>query len=462
MTEPTREFTSASTRRQFLKTAVVASAGFGVWSSVERARAASANDKLRVAVIGLEGRGWNHVEALHSLAGEGIDLVAMCDVHEKFLEKSSGDYQSLSGRKVQRYGDMRRVFDNKNIDAVSFATPNHWHALATVWACQAGKDVYVEKPGSQAFAEGRLMIRAARKFGRIVQHGTQCRSSANIREGIDKLHSGAIGRVYMARVVNYKLHEKSLGRHHPSPVPDGLNWDMWVGPGPETTFSNFNWQRYNFRWDFGVGDIGNQGVHQLDIVRWGLKLDEHPSRVQAMGGNLMHTDDDCQCPCLLSVNYEFAGRKLLVTCETRDGYTNSEAGMGIEYPFVDHRNVCGVIFYGTDGYMIFPDYSSYYTFLGPKREPGPSKTVAGNPMMDADHFRNWAEAIRSRSPDQLHAEIAEGHLSSALCHLGNIAYRTGRTLEFDPTAERFNSDEQANALLARREYRAPYTMPAIG
>lgn len=456
-----------STRRQFLQWTVAAAGGVFLGSS-SRARAAGANEKLRVAVIGIEGRGWDHVKALHGLANENIDLVAMCDVHSKFLDKAFADYDKLpgekvAGRKLKRFDDMRRVFDDHDIDAVTFATPNHWHALGTVWACQAGKDVYVEKPGSQVFSEGPLMIAASKKYGRIVQHGTQCRSSPNIREGIQKLHAGAIGRVYMGRVVNYKVHAKNMGRHNPSPIPEGLDWDMWVGPGPETRFSNFNWQRYNWRWDFGVGDLGNQGVHQLDIVRWGLKLDQHPTKIQSMGGNLMHlNEDDCECPCLLTTSYEFGDKNVMVTCETRDGYTNSEAGMGIEYPFVDHRNVCGVIFYGTDGYMIFPDYSSYHTFLGPQREKGPSKSEAGEPMMDATHFLNWAQAIRSRKPENLHAPIEEGHLSSALCHLGNLAYRVGRTVEFDPKLQHCVSDDRANSLLVRREYRSPYKMPAIG
>ncbi|HEX3870970.1 MAG TPA: Gfo/Idh/MocA family oxidoreductase, partial [Pirellulales bacterium] len=356
------------TRRQFLQT-TAAAAGTAMLTSAAKARTPSSpNEKLRVAMIGVEGRGESHIKALHELAGENVDLVALCDVHQKFLNTAAADYEKMSGKKPKLFDDMRKVFDDKDIDAVTFATPNHWHALGTIWACQAGKDVYVEKPGSQNFAEGRLMIEAARKYKRVVQHGTQCRSSTNIREGMQKLHDGAIGRVYMARVVNYKLHSKDLGRSVKSPVPEGLDWDMWVGPGPETSFSNFNWLRYNFRWDFGVGDIGNQGVHQLDLVRWGLKLDQHPTKIQAMGGNLMHLDaDDCQCPCLLTASYEFGDQNVLVTCETRDGYTNSEAGMGVEYPFVDHRNVCGVIFYGTDGYMIFPDYSSYHTFLGAKR-----------------------------------------------------------------------------------------------
>jgi predicted dehydrogenase len=293
-----------------------------------------------------------------------------------------------------------------------------------------------------------------------VQHGTQCRSSPNIREGMAKLHAGAIGRPYLARVINYKYHSKNLGRHNPAPPPPELNWDGWVGPGPETPFSNFNWLRYNFRWDFGLGDIGNQGVHQLDLVRFGLKLDSHPTKVQAMGGNLQYPgEDDCECPNTLAVSYQFGDRPVMVTCETRDGLTNDEAGIGTEYPFVDHKNVCGVIFYGTEGFMIFPDYSSYHTFLGPNREKGPSKLEPGEPMVNTGHFRNWVEAVRARNRELLNAEISEGHFSSALCHLGNIAYRTGRTLAFDPQQERFQGDAEADGLLARKEYRSPYRLP---
>jgi predicted dehydrogenase len=447
-----------NTRRNFLQTAAAAGAVAFAAPAIAQGRS-SANDRLRVAVVGLEGRGENHITALHALAGENVELAALCDCHAGFLERIAGAYEKTSGKKVARYVDMRKLFDDRSLDGVTFATPNHWHVLGSVWACQAGKDVYVEKPVSQNLAEGRKLIAAARKYRRVVQHGTQCRSSQNIREGVAKLHEGVIGRPYMARIVNYKWHANSLGKHQPTPLPPGLNWDMWLGPGPMVEFSQFHWQRYNWRWDFGVGDIGNQGVHQLDLVRWGLRLDRHPTKIQALGGNLFHLDDDCECPNTLAAAYTFGDQKLLVTCETRDGLSNSEAGMGIEYPFVDHRNICGVIFYGTEGYMIFPDYSSYHTFLGPKRKPGPSKSVQGEPMMDVDHFRNWTQVVRSRDLKQLNAEITEGHYSVSLCHLANIAYRVGRTVTFDPQAEKCPGDAEANALLARRNRREPYVLP---
>ena len=209
--------------------------------------------------------------------------------------------------------------------------------------------------------------------------------------------------------------------------------------------------------DYGNGEIADQGVHQLDIIRWALDLKDHPNKVQSIGGNLVH-DDDEDTPSNQLATFQWDDRRLLVQAETRAWYTNSEAGMGVEYPFVDHANVVGNIFLGTQGYMIMPDYSSYYVFLGRGRKPGPHGNLAGNPMMDADHFRNWVSAMRSRNPSDLHAEIEQGHLSAALPHLANIAYRTGRTLNFDSKTERFLNDPEAAKLLTRPP-REPFVVP---
>ena len=287
-----------------------------------------------------------------------------------------------------------------------------------------------------------------------MQHGTQCRSSTNIREGVQKLKEGVIGRVYMARGIAFK--RRAGGRNQIGPVPRGMHWDLWLGPAPEASYNLLAVQRWRFLKEYGNGEIGDQGVHQLDIIRWGLGLEGHPTKVQSMGGNLVHKDDE-DTPSNLIFTCEYGNRKLLVQFETREWYTNSEAGMGIEYPFVDHQNVVGVIFYGTEGYMIIPDYSSYHVFLGPDRKRGPTASVPGAPMMDADHFRNWIVAIRSRRREDLLAEIEEGHRSSALAHLANIAYRTERTLTFDGKAEQFINDPEANRLLTR-PYRAPYVV----
>jgi predicted dehydrogenase len=448
--------TSDSNRRDFLKTSAIAGAAVLAAPAMARA-AASANDRIRVAVIGVGGRGlYSHCTALLELAkAENVEIAAVCDCDENRLQAAANSLEKRGGRRPATFVDERKILDDKSIDAVSLATPNHWHALETIWACQAGKDVYVEKPGSHNIFEGRKMVEAARKYRRIVQHGTQCRSSAKIREGIGKLQEGVIGRVYMARGVAFKT--RAGGRNQLAPVPKGMHWDRWLGPAPLAPYNLLAIHRWRFLKEYGNGEIGDQGVHQLDIIRWGLGLDDHPSKVQSMGGNLVHQDDE-DTPSNQVFVCQYEKRNLMVQFETREWYTNSEAGMGIEYPFVDHRNVVGVIFFGTEGYLIIPDYSSYYVFLGPDRRPGPSASVPGNPMMDADHFRNWIVAMRSRKPSDLLAEIEEGHRSSALAHLANIAYRTGRTLRFDGKRERFAGDAAADKLLAR-PYRAPYVVP---
>ena len=219
--------------------------------------------------------------------------------------------------------------------------------------------------------------------------------------------------------------------------------------------------RWRYMREYGNGQIGDQGVHQLDIVRWGLGLDTHPSRMQCMTvSNFRPTsDEDTGGQQVMACTYagKDEGRDLMVQFETRDGYTNDEAGMGTTYPFVDHKNVVGVIFLGTEGYMVIPDYSSYHTFLGPKREPGPSDSVPGAPMMDADHVKNWLDVIRSRKHTDLFADIAEGHLSAGICHLANAASDVGRTLSFDPDTEQFLDDAEANRLLTR-QYRPPFVL----
>ncbi|MHC4404538.1 MAG: Gfo/Idh/MocA family protein, partial [Planctomycetota bacterium] len=358
--------------------------------------------------------------------------------------------------KLAKYNDQRKLFDDPTIDAVSFATPDHWHALQTIWACQAVKDVYVEKPGTHNLFEGRQMVAAARKHNRMVQHGTQNRSSPNVMEGIRKLQEGVIGDLYMARGIDYKI-RGNLGKHEPAPVPEGLDWDAWVGPAPMQPYSPFRHRRWYWTDDFASGCFANQAVHELDILRWGLGLNEHPTKIQAMGGQFVH-DDDRQSPTHVVMAYQFGNPKPLVTYEHRSWYTNAEAGFRDVYPFVQPDFPVGTIFFGSEGYLIIPDYSSYYTFLGPKREPGPSAAEEGHPMMDLPHFQNWVAAIRSRNHEDLNADIAEGHKSMALCLLAKAAYKLGRTLTFDPETETCPGDDEANRLLAPR-FREPYVVP---
>lgn len=451
---------AGSSRRTWLKEVAGTSA---VLAAPAILRARNLNDRVRVAVVGMGGRAQSHTESLIELAQEGsagCDLAGVCDCDQPRLDKAVQVWSDRAGHAVTGYDDMRRVFDDESIDAVTFATPNHWHALNVIWGCQAGKDVYVEKPGSHNIHEGRKMVEAARKYGRIVQHGTQCRSSPNIIEGIRKLHEGIIGDVYLARGIAYKI-RGNLGQHMSRPTPDGLDWNAWCGPAPLREYSGFNHRRWHWIWDFGNGEIGNQGVHQFDILRWGLKLEDHPTTISAMGTNYMQErvhQSSAETPGVLAAQLKWPDGRF-VEFEVRDWYTNAEAGFRDEYPFVQKDFPVGAIFLGSEGTMIFPDYSSYRTFLGPKREPGPFAFEEGSPISNTPHFRNWLAAIRTRNPGDLSAEITEGHLSSALCHLSNIAYRVDHTVHFDPGTESFPGDEAANLLLTRPD-RAPYSVPS--
>ena len=448
---------STVARRDFLKTSALIG-GAAVIAMPSLARSGdSPSDRIRVGVAGLGGRGReSHCEALLKMDKENVEIAALCDCDEARLNLAAKKVVDRTGKTPTLFTDYRKLLDDKSIDAVSLATPNHWHALQTIWACQAGKDVYVEKPCSHNISEGRKMVQAARKYKKIVQHGTQVRSSPKIREGIEQLKAGVIGKIYMARGIAYKV--RAADHRKPEPVPKGMDWDKWVGPAPMEPYNKLAIYRWRFLKNYGNGEIGDQGVHQLDLIRWGLGIETHPIKAQSMGGKLAHPEDDEDTPGNQIFGCQYANQNVLISFETRDWYTNSEAGMGIEYPFVDHRNVVGVIFFGADGYMIFPDYSSYYTFMGPKRKPGPNGMVEGNPYMDLDHFQNWIAAVRSRDASKLNAEIEQGHLSSCLPHLANIAYMTGRTVNFDPEKETFVNDEDANRLLTR-EYRQPYAVP---
>ena len=438
-----------TTRRQFLLGTATAALAAG-------AAAKDTASRLRVALVGLGGRSAAHQKGLLDLADDNVELAALCDVDAPLLARRVEEVRERSGRKPTAYDDLRRVLDDKTIDAVCYATPNHWHALGTIWACQAGKDVYVEKPASHNIFEGRMAVAAARKYNRVVQHGTQCRSSPNIRLAIEQLHKGAIGRVYMARGMAYKL-RGGIGQLPLGQPPAGLNVDRWFGPAAVKNYAaKLKAHQWHCLWDYGNGEIGNQGVHQMDIIRWGLKLDEHPSRVQSMGGTFVHKDPQ-ETPAVQSASFEYRNRDVLVEFAIRDWYTPCEAGIGDTYPFVDNKNAVGVIFFGTDGYLIIPDYSSFYTFLGPKREPGPKASDRADLMVDLPHIRNFVEAVRSRNRELLTAEIDEGHKSSVLCHLANTAYRLRRTLRFDSATERFVDDPEADKLLTRA-YREPYVV----
>ncbi len=450
---------AANTRRSFIKKAATGALFATVAPDVINsktinaptiypAEAKGANDRIRVAVLGVNGRGKDHIKEIMGLSKtDNVDVVALCDPDMNILRNRANEFEKTYGKKVAIEQDFRKTYEDKNIDAVSLATPNHWHALQTIWACQAGKDVYVEKPATHNIYEGKKMIEAAYKYDRIVQHGVQLRSSVAIREAVEHLENGLIGRVYMSRGLVYRW-RPDIGDKGISKVPTGLNYDLWTGPAPLRPFSqnlvHYNW---HWHWDYGNGDVGNQGIHETDLCMWGLGVNSLPERITSMGGKFLW--DDCkEVPEIQTSIYHYPKQKKIIQFEVRNWCTNLEDGAGV-----------GNIFYGDKGYMVIKGYGAYETYLGEKREKGPARTEKGELTL---HFKNWLDAIRARDMSIQNGPVQTGHLSSSLAHLGNISYRLGRQLDFDPVAERFIGDgeSEANAMLSR-QYRAPYVLPDI-
>lgn len=442
------------TRRSFIKTTAVATGLTAVTPAVLTAQskktptilpnsAKGANDRLRIAVLGVNGRGQNHISEIMDLAEKSnVEIAFLCDPDMNVLQERAKSFEEKYKRKIAIEQDFRRLYKNKSIDAVTLATPNHWHALMAIWACQAGKDVYVEKPATHNIYEGKKLIEAAYKYNRIVQHGVQLRSSEAIREAVQHLQNGLIGRVYMSRGLVYRW-RPDIGNKGISPIPKGLDYDLWCGPAPMRPFTR-NW---HWHWNYGNGDVGNQGIHETDLCMWGLGVTSLPERVTSMGGKFLW--DDCkEVPEIQTSIYHYPKEKKIIQFEVRNWCTNLEDGAGV-----------GNIFYGDKGYMVIKGYDTYETYLGEKREKGPSRTTPGELSL---HFQNWFEAIRARDMSIQHGPVQSGQLSSCLAHMGNISYRLGRQLEFDPVAERFigEGEAEANSMISR-EYRAPYLLPEI-
>ena len=423
-------------RRKFMKNTAGAAAIISLPTFIP-SHVFGANDRVRVAVLGVNGRGNNHIEGYMNL--KDVQVVCLCDPDENVSREKAADFQKTYNKKVATERDLRKVYEDKDIDAVSIATPNHWHSLAAIWACQAGKDVYVEKPGSHNVWEGRKMVEAAAKYDRIVQHGVQLRSSVAIREAIQHLRNGLIGNVYMARGLVFRW-RPDIGKKGTEPVPAGLDYDLWTGPAEMKPFSrdyvHYNW---HWNWNYGNGDVGNQGIHETDLCMWGLDVGL-PEKITSMGGKFLW-DDAKECPEVLTSIYHYPSQKKIIQFEVRHWMTNAEDGASV-----------GNIFYGDKGYMVIKGYESYETFLGKDKTPGPKGDQGG------DHYQNFIDAVRAHDKSILHGPVETAHLSSALAHLGNIAYRTGRVLTFDPKTETFPGDAEANAMLTRN-YRAPYTVP---
>jgi predicted dehydrogenase len=418
-------------RRTFLM-----SAGGAMVARVMAGKAAAA-DRVRVAVLGVNGRGTDHIEGIQGLPD--AEVVVLCDPDSKVSARRATEFEQKYGRKVETAVDLRKVFERKDIDAVTIATPNHWHSLAAIWACQAGKDVYVEKPASHNIFEGRKLVEAAAKYQRIVQHGVQLRSSEAVREAVQKMREGVIGKVYMARGLVFRW-RPSIGNKPVEQPPANLDYNLWTGPAQMLPYSqryvHYNW---HWHWNYGNGDVGNQGIHETDMCMWGLDVGL-PERVTAMGGKFTF-DDDKETPEVLTSVYHYPKEKKIIQFEVRHWCTNEEHGVGV-----------GNIFYGTDGYLLINGYDTYEVYLGQKREKGPSRKAGGN------HYANFIKAVKSRKTSDQNAPVETAHLSSALAHLGNISYRLGRQLQFDPIKEKFIGDAQADKMLTR-EYRAPFVVP---
>ena len=401
-------------------------------------RVIGANDTIRVAVLGVNGRGKSHISGFEPQ--KNVEITALVDPDLEIANKRASEFESKYGRRPKVVQDMRRVFEDDNIDVVGIATPNHWHALATVWACQAGKDVYVEKPGTHSIAEGHSMIAAAKKYNRIVQHGVQLRSCEAIREAVQKMREGIIGDIYMARATIFKWRPK-LENHPDEKPPSTLDYDLWVGPGKFRPYSknhvHYNW---HWTWDFGNGEIGNQGVHETDMLQWGLGV-KLPTKVAALGGKYLWNDRR-ETPELLTALCEFGKEKKFAEIAVRFWCSNHET-----------QSANGNLFYGSEGHMVISGYNKWEVFFGRRNEPGPS----GN--APTRHYENFIKAVRSRKTLDQNGPVETAHYSSALAHVAHAAFRRGTILEFDPEKEQFINDAKANEYL-EDHHRAPYTMPA--
>ncbi len=478
-------------RRSFLQRTALASAALGLpassWSQV-----AGANNDIRMAVVGFHGRGKDHINSITKL--KGVRLVALCDVDKNVLDKEAVGLKA-GGIPVESYTDIRKLLENKNVDAISIATPNHWHALAAIWGIQAGKDVYVEKPVSHNIWEGGQIVAAARKYSKIVQCGTQARSSTAIKQAVEWVNQGHLGKIKIARGLCYKP-RASIGKTSGAqPIPVGLDYDLWCGPAPKdpphrnsAKFGSIHYEWHWF-WAYGAGDLGNQGVHQMDVARWFLGEKTAAPKVISIGGRLGY-QDDAETPNTLMAYHDYAKAPLIFEVRGLPEKAGSKQmdtyeGAGI-----------GTIIECEGGRMVVSsNYGKASAFDNDGKE---IKKFAG----DENHFGNFIHAVRSRKVKDLNADILEGHISATLCHTANISYRVGAKhspdeireqikgnsaatatfdrmaehlaannvdlkkneatlgmhLTFDPAAEKFVDNSAANELVTRH-YRKPFVVP---
>ena len=480
-------------RRTFIRNSLLATASVSAlpqlgWTAPKPTdRVRGANEDIRIAVVGFNGRGQSHIDGFRKI--KGVRIVALCDVDQTVLDKAVKIFADR-GEPVEAYRDIRKLLENPDIDAVSFATPNHWHSLCTIWAVQAGMDVYVEKPISHNVWEGRQAVEAARKYGRIVQAGTQSRSSYGIREAFEWARAGNIGKILRARGLCYKR-RPSIGKvDGPQPIPPSIDYDLWCGPAPKEPLMrkrlHYDW---HWVWPTGNGDLGNQGVHQVDMCRWALGVNELSPSVFSIGGRLGY-EDDGTTPNTQIIFHDYKPAPLIF--EVRGLPSASDSSKMDNYRGAG----VGIVVECEGGYLLIPNYSSGIVHDKDGKEI--KKFSGAN-----DHFENFIKAVRSRKSSDLNADILEGHLSAGLCHTANISYRLGRkhspeeirdaarnnkdvaealgrmeehlaanqvdtkktpatlgaVLKMNPRMERFAENAAADELLTRN-YRAPFVVPA--
>ena len=425
-------------RREFINRSAIiaAAAAAGASARADDKPAAAATkaqgDKLRVAVVGVRGRGMSHVGGF---AGKNnCEITTVCDCDEAVIGKAMKEIEGKQGKAPKYEKDIRKVIENKDIDVVSIATPNHWHALMAVWAMEAGKDVYCEKPATHNVHEGAIMTAAARKFKRICQVGTQSRSNPGMRQSIEYVRSGKLGKVDLAIGLCYKP-RGSIGQAGGEQKPPAtMDYDLWCGPAPLTmphrnTKGNgtvhYDW---HWIWDFGNGDLGNQGVHEMDKARWGLGKTTMPNSVFSLGGRFGYVDDGQTANTQLCV-FDYTDAKMVFEVRglTTDGYKGAKVGN---------------IWVGTEGYVVCPSYNTGVVYDKAGKEV--AKFSGGG---DQNHFDNFVKAVRSRKREDLNCDVAEGHLSASLCHLANISYRLGAEQAIGKAAE-ISDDKNVNDFAA--------------
>ncbi len=444
-------------RRNFIKKSTSTAIGAMVAPAfVKNLVTDSPNERLNIAVLGIggerervrgiiRGRGIVHIREYAKMPN--VTVKTICDVDERLFPNVSKEVEERFGARPITEIDARKICDDKDIDIISIATPDHWHALHTVWACQAGKHVYVEKPSSHNVSEGRKMVEAANKYDRIVQSGICYRSSNAVKEGIKLIHGGILGKVYMARGITWRYRE-SIDIFPDSSIPEGVHWDMFLGPAPYRPY-NLNRFLYHWHWfwDTGTADMGNNGIYRMDTARWALNKNTHPVKINCTGG-LFGRDGEQETPNIMDATYVYEDG-MIIQNEVR-GLPVHPEGMP------DDRG--NVFVYGEKGWMSIGG-DSYKTYLGSRNEPGPAKTEDDFPEeMQSNGWKNLVDCIRNGRSEDLDKPMIEGHLSSSLCHLGIISYRLGRELTFNPEKESFDNDSDADKLLTR-DYREPYVMP---